>query len=423
MTGQHDDSSPDIAPTIKTRAPADSPGSVVVVLDADPGAAMAVATDVANFTENDSRAGQCYWIDIDQRHGDLVVPSHGKTQLMDMDGSWDCVVTTIDTITERAAEAVRSGEPPTVLVINTVNGLNDALRDSAYAAAICNADGPKDPYSPIVLTTDDWRTSNARWNHLFTMLRRFPGIVVALSRTDGAASPGNTYVRPDLPNGLLHKVTACVQYIAGNHPTLLVGNTPAAADRVLTSLPDLNLSDLLWDVLALPSEIKPLPVRFGVGTAVTWIHAASGRAVLDLFPRPHARHAWAEAIDRAHLLWHARRNGPGHVSPGAVKAGVRALLQARTMAELEARMDRLRSQHHPGDLRWLEAYEERARRLNSPADQNDVRGLAKARPAAQSHPVNARSRRDVDAPTHVANEPGSVAEDFRPGDEPATAGN
>lgn len=144
-----------------------------------------------------SRIGQMYWIDLGEGAADEYGAIPGANYLViEHDGTWVQIQGAVDAVKAEAARAAEAGEPPVVLVIDSMTAEWDMLKDWAsdkarqrYNAKARRFNKPElaDDEEPKI-SMDLWNEANGRHRKLMTTLMTFPGIVVVTARGKDVAS-------------------------------------------------------------------------------------------------------------------------------------------------------------------------------------------------------------------------------------------
>jgi len=130
------------------------------------------------------RVGRTYWIDLGEGSGDEYGAIPGaRYEIVEHDGTWASLIGAVGAIRDEAGKTV--GEPPTVLVIDTITAEWDLLKDWASNRARERLAKKGKHLAPEVepqISMDLWNDANTRHRRLMTMLMTFPGIVVLTAR-------------------------------------------------------------------------------------------------------------------------------------------------------------------------------------------------------------------------------------------------
>ena len=141
----------------------------------------------AAFTAS-QKIGRSYWIEFG---AEGTADEYGQIpgtryEIVIHDGSFAGLYQAVDDVRTEAHTAIESGEPPTVLVIDTITAEWDLLKDWATDRAKGSAANRKklaaDPHAEINVSTNYWNDANSRHRKLMSLLTTFPGIVILIAR-------------------------------------------------------------------------------------------------------------------------------------------------------------------------------------------------------------------------------------------------
>lgn len=143
------------------------------------------------------RIGQMYWIDLGEGAADEYGAIPGANYLVvEHDGTWAQIQGAVDAVKAEAARAAAAGEPPVVLVIDSMTAEWDLLKDWASDKARQRHNAKARKYSKPLLAADEepkismdlWNEAGARHRKLMTTLMTFPGIVLLTARGKDVAA-------------------------------------------------------------------------------------------------------------------------------------------------------------------------------------------------------------------------------------------
>lgn len=139
------------------------------------------------------KVGRSLWLDLNEGAADEygAVPG-ARYEVIEHDGSWASILGQVTAAKEEASRAAAHGEPPVVLIIDSVTAEWDLLKDWASGRA-AKSDSNKrklqqDPGAEIKVSMNLWNDATARHRRLMTILMTFPGIVVMTARGKYVAS-------------------------------------------------------------------------------------------------------------------------------------------------------------------------------------------------------------------------------------------
>ncbi|WP_433717270.1 hypothetical protein ACQP2U_43130 (plasmid) [Nocardia sp. CA-084685] len=352
-TGRAEDSALPTVPArstnLKTRQPTGS-CPPLVLFDADPGSWPTMIEMFVAFIAEMGGGHMC-WLDIgDERDGDeyLIHVDEPSCVLLEHDGSWDDIVDRIRQVRELALVEAAAGTP-TVLVINSISRLNVITRAGTVAQALSSDAATEkiaaDPNADIQPQRGHYRSGDARWELLMTMLMEFPGIVLATSRSHpvGGEEPATVaamFKRPDLPKDFLYQVTACVHMRTGSGPVLAVAKNRHIRGGALHEYStDLTIAELIYEHL-----------RFDpASTAPRQLHPSVEEMAARLFVAPNLEQL--EALLDEYQTRLGSRDNPMLLSAyqkrGQIlrlKQMAQELLAAQSIADLDKRYDQVEKQ-------------------------------------------------------------------------------
>ncbi|MFC7103887.1 AAA family ATPase [Nonomuraea rubra] len=175
---------------IKTRKPTGVVPWPVVLLEGGEKAGKSWAAAELSASE---KVGQTYWIDLNEGAADEYGAIPGARYLVvEHDGTWQDIVGQVAEIRQEAARAADAGEPPVVLVIDSMTAEWDLLKDWAANRAKGSRSNQqrlqRDPNAEVQVPMNLWNDATARHRRLMTVLMTFPGIVVMTARGKEVAS-------------------------------------------------------------------------------------------------------------------------------------------------------------------------------------------------------------------------------------------
>ena len=227
------------------------------------------------------RIGHTAWIDLGEGAGDEYGAIPGvRYQVVLHDGTWLSILEQVEGARDEAKKALEAGDPPFVLVIDSMTLIWDMLKDWASNRARKTESNRKklreDPNAEIVVATNFWNDANARHRKLMTMLMTFPGIVVAIARgkevaeldAKGAPIAGRKGYRVEGHKDLAFDATVWLRVSRDDEPLIVGCRSVHAGIRPgndkARRLPGLELERLIFDVLrcdpatATPRDLVPL---------------------------------------------------------------------------------------------------------------------------------------------------------------------
>lgn len=169
---------------MKTRKPTGIVPYPVVLLEGEEKAGKSYAAALLSSSE---KVGQTYWIDLGEGAADEYGAIDGARYLVvEHDGTFNAILAAVEEIRAEAKRAADAGEPPVVLVVDSMTAEWDLLKDWAGARAKGSKSNQaklaKDPNAEVSVPMNLWNDATSRHRRLMTMLLTFPGIVVLIAR-------------------------------------------------------------------------------------------------------------------------------------------------------------------------------------------------------------------------------------------------
>lgn len=171
-------------PKLRTRKPTGKPSWPLVLIEG--GEKTGKSWAAAEFTAS-NRIGSSYWLDWHEGSADEYAAIPGsKYEVIDHNGTWPDIVGQVEAVAHEAARALADGEPPVLLVIDSMTAEWEHLKSWANYRA-CSTDNAKlilerNPNAEIPVSMNLWNDANDRHYRLMRILMRFPGIVVITAR-------------------------------------------------------------------------------------------------------------------------------------------------------------------------------------------------------------------------------------------------
>lgn len=170
--------------TIRTRRPTGRVPWPLILIEGGEKSGKSWAAAQLSASE---KVGQTYWIDLGEGAADEYGAIPGARYLVvEHDGTWASILGQVRAIHEEAARAAQAGEPPVVLIIDSMTAEWDLLKDWASNRAAGSdynkARLHKDPGAEIKISMNLWNDATSRHRRLMTLLMTFSGIVVMTAR-------------------------------------------------------------------------------------------------------------------------------------------------------------------------------------------------------------------------------------------------
>ncbi|WP_219602274.1 AAA family ATPase [Nonomuraea indica] len=248
---------------IRTRKPTGAVPWPLILLEGGEKAGKSWACAELSASE---KVGQTYWLDLNEGAADEYGAIPGARYLVvEHDGTWGDIVGQVAEIRKEAARAADAGEPPVVLVIDSMTAEWDLLKDWAANRAKGSKSNrqriQRDPNAEVQVSMNLWNDATARHRKLMTMLMTFPGIVIMTARgkevasLDAAGRPveGSKDYKVEGHKNLAFDASVWVR-LSREHPPIVVGARSVHAgikpgvDKP-QPMPDFTLERLIFDAL------------------------------------------------------------------------------------------------------------------------------------------------------------------------------
>ncbi|OKI47204.1 hypothetical protein [Micromonospora sp. CB01531] len=134
-----------------------------------------------------AKVGQTYWLDLGEGAADEYGAIPGsRYEVIEHDGSWGQIFGAVEAVRDLARQAADAGQPPVVLVIDSMTAEWELLKSLADHAARERYFEKKKRRLPAdvepTISMDLWNEANGRHRKLMTLLMTMPGIVVMTAR-------------------------------------------------------------------------------------------------------------------------------------------------------------------------------------------------------------------------------------------------
>jgi hypothetical protein len=211
------------------------------------------------------KVGQTYWIDLGEGSADEYGAIPGTRYLVvEHDGTFTQLLAAVEAIKAEAAKAAQAGQPPVVLVIDSMTAEWDLLKGIADAKArqrLAKKGRAVAPDAEPQISMDLWNDVNSKHRRLMTHLMTFPGIVAVTARgkevaaLDASGRPveGSKEYKVDGQKNLAFDATVWIR-VSRDHPPVVVGARSVHAgvrpgvDRPVPA-PGLTLEKVIFDIL------------------------------------------------------------------------------------------------------------------------------------------------------------------------------
>lgn len=169
---------------LRTRPPTGKVAAPLILLEGGEKSGKSWAAAVLSTSE---KVGRVLWVDLGEGAADeyALIPDT-RYEVIEHDGTYRSIYEQICAARDEAQRAADAGEPPVVLVIDSMTGLWDGLKEWADSRARRRPKNraalEKDPNAEIDITTDLWNDVNDRWRGVMTKLMTFNGPVIMIAR-------------------------------------------------------------------------------------------------------------------------------------------------------------------------------------------------------------------------------------------------
>jgi len=211
------------------------------------------------------RVGQTYWLDLGEGAADEYGAIPGARYLVvEHNGTYGAILGAVEEIKALAALAASAGEPPVVLVIDSMTAEWDLLKGVADARArkrLASKGRAITADAEPQISMDIWNTVNGWHRRLMTTLMTFPGVACMTARgkevaaldANGRPIEGSREYRVEGQKHLAHDASVWLR-LSRDHAPLVVGARSVHAgirsgvDRP-RQLPEMTLDNVIFDVL------------------------------------------------------------------------------------------------------------------------------------------------------------------------------
>lgn len=186
-------------PQLRARKPSGRVPCPFLLLEGEEGSGKSWAAAVLSSSD---RVGRTFWLDLNEGSADEYGAIPGaRFEVLDHDGTYAQVLEQVLAVREVAKAAHAAGEPPTVLVIDTLldvwDGLKDWVSERAKAKPANQRKLAEDPAAELDVSRNLWNDAGNRHKRLINVLKTFPGIVVGITQgkviSDTDPSTGQPY--------------------------------------------------------------------------------------------------------------------------------------------------------------------------------------------------------------------------------------
>lgn len=248
--------------TLKTRKPTGRVPWPLILIE---GAEKAGKSWACAELSASPRVGQTYWIDLGEGAGDEYGAIPGaRYEIVEHDGTFAQILAAVEEIKALAAKATEAGEPPVVLVIDSMTAEWDLLKrvvDQRARARLAKRGRAVAADEEPQISMDLWNDVNSRHRRLMTHLMTFPGIACITARGKEVAAMDDSgrpierskEYKVDGQKYLGSDASVWIR-VSRDHPPLVIGARSVLAgirpgvDKPKT-LPDLTLERVVFEIL------------------------------------------------------------------------------------------------------------------------------------------------------------------------------
>jgi len=176
--------------TLKTRRPTGAVPWPLILIEGGEKSGKSFACAILSASP---KVGRTVWLDLNEGAADEYGAIPGaRYEVIEHDGTWPAILGQVEAAKTEAARAAEAGEPPLVLVIDSMTAEWDLLKTWAETRARGSNSNKKkladDPNAEIQISMNFWNDANTRHRKLMTILMTFPGIVVMTARGKDVAA-------------------------------------------------------------------------------------------------------------------------------------------------------------------------------------------------------------------------------------------
>lgn len=170
--------------TLKTRKPTGLVPWPLILVEGGEKSGKSWAAAILSASK---RVGRTFWLDIGEGAGDEYGAIPGvRYEIVEHDGTWAQILNAIEAIRDLARQAADAGQPPVVLVIDSITAEWELLKGLADRVARQRYFDKKKRRLPAdvepTISMDLWNEVNGRHRKLMTLLMTMPGIVIMTAR-------------------------------------------------------------------------------------------------------------------------------------------------------------------------------------------------------------------------------------------------
>lgn len=248
---------------LQTRPPTGRVAPPLILLEGSEKSGKSWAAATLSASE---QVGRTFWVDLGEGAADEYGAIPGvRYEVVIHDGSWNALYDNVCEIRDLAHQAVDAGEPPVVLVIDSMTQEWELLKDWVSQRARGSKKGKetlsRDPNAEVDVPRNLWNDANDRHRRLMTKLMTFRGIVVMTARgkevsatgPTGQPLPGKTGYSVEGQKGLGSDASVWVRLSRESAPLLVGARSVHVGIRPGVDKPrrldDFVLETLIFDLL------------------------------------------------------------------------------------------------------------------------------------------------------------------------------
>jgi len=179
------------------------------------------------------KVGRTLWLDWGEGAADEYGAISGaRYEVIEHDGSWASILSQVEAAKEEARRAKDAGEPPVVLILDSITCEWEQLKDWANDRAKTQKSNreklQRDPNAEIQVTMNLWNDAAARHRKLMTILMTFPGIAVITARggetalvENGRPVEGKKSYRVDGHKSLAYDASCWIRLARDSRPQIV----------------------------------------------------------------------------------------------------------------------------------------------------------------------------------------------------------
>ncbi|MFF0742125.1 hypothetical protein ACFYVL_17180 [Streptomyces sp. NPDC004111] len=257
-------------PQLRTRQPSGVVPWPKILLEGEEKAGKSFTA--AEFTGSE-HTGQAYWLELGEDTADEYAAVPGADYLLIVhNGTYRDILGQVEAVHAEAKRAAAAGEPPVVLVIDSVsllwrmlvNWTNGRARRSNSGQAKLN----RDPDAEIKPSMNLWNDAVERWNRVMYLVRTMPGVVVMLARGkeisavdgNGDPIPNTKDWRVEGQKSLAFDATAWVRLRRDKDPQIIAARSlkfRVPREGKPMTVPDLTVERLVFGLMGCASHVAP----------------------------------------------------------------------------------------------------------------------------------------------------------------------